>query len=42
MAKEVLEMEVKTNIGKVTKDQKDFNKELKKTKVKIQYQKCKY
>ena len=24
-------MEVKTNIGKVTKDQKDFNKELKKT-----------
>ena len=31
MAKEVLEMEVKTNIGKVTKDQKDFNKELKKT-----------
>jgi len=32
MAKEVLEMEVKTNIGKVTKDQKNFNKELKKTK----------
>jgi len=31
MAKEVLELEVKTNIGKVTKDQKDFNKELKKT-----------
>ena len=28
MKKEVLEMEVKTNIGKVTKDQKDFNKEL--------------
>ena len=36
MAKEVLEMEVKTNIGKVTKDQKDFNKELKKTKETIE------
>ena len=29
-------MEVKTNIGKVTKDQKDFNKELKKTKETIE------
>ena len=36
MAKEVLEMEVKTNIGKVTKDQKGFNKELKKTKETIE------
>jgi len=31
MAKEVLELEVKSNIGNVTKDQKAWNKEIKKT-----------
>ena len=36
MAKEVLELEVKSNIGNVTKDQKAWNKELKKTKENIE------
>jgi len=36
MAKEVLEMEVKTNIGKIAKDQNAWNKELKKTKENIE------
>jgi hypothetical protein len=36
MAKEVLELEVKSNIKNVTKDQKDWNKELKKTKDNIE------
>ena len=36
MAKEVLEMEVKTNIGKVAKDQAQWNKEIKKTKDNIE------
>ena len=36
MAKEVLEMEVKTNIGKIAKDQNSWNKELKKTKENIE------
>ena len=36
MAKEVLELEVKSNIGKIAKDQKSWNKEIKKTKENIE------